>query len=106
MIELWIALALYIGNGGLVYIGATTGTALMISTSPYCSLPVGTSDWECTEGAKITEVIRITRPGEPDLVCELLEVKGTTGGIEFGRAGEWAVYENRMFCRREPKGAK
>lgn len=74
---------------------ATTTTTTLAYPSwystPACVMHTGETIPECDPGARWTEFIAVTKPGEGKVVCGLLETK---------RGDDWVIFENRLFCFR------
>lgn len=65
-----------------------------IKLDPQCILAPKAREWKCDPDARVIEILSITRPGEQDLRCEVVEMR---------RDGEWVVWDARLYCRRLPK---
>lgn len=71
-----------------------SSTAMLVKPDPQCTLSYKARDIKCDPGARVIEILSITRPGEQELRCEV---------VEMLRDGEWQVWDARLYCRRVPK---
>lgn len=68
-----------------------TATALTLPPEQSCTFKNGETVPVCTGGARWTEIIKILKVGQQDLVCGVVEQK-------YGN--DWVVFESRLFCFR------
>jgi len=59
--------------------------------APTCTIPAGETTATCKSGARWTEILKIRKPGQGDLVC---------GTIETRVGEDWIVFEARLYCVR------
>lgn len=84
----WALVGALVAQGGQATI---TAKPIDWSSGSECSFSAGKTIPTCGKNARWTEVIRVTKQGEGDLVCGLIET----------RVGDdWFVSEARMYCVR------
>lgn len=65
--------------------------SLTADQSPLCTIPAGETTATCKPNARWTEILKIWKPGQGDLVCGIVETKV---------GDDWLVFEGRLFCVR------
>lgn len=70
---------------------ATLTFTAPLANEPTCTIPAGETTAICKPGARWTELIRVWRTGQGDLVCGMFETK---------IGDDWVVFEARLYCVR------